>query len=100
EEEEGRLAAAEAHLLGMLHVVAAHAVDAVHREALVAPGDGHRHRRGGTEDVAHDNLSSLWMPSAWCTGRSEKLKRTQPASEDSRAVCQDGTTKWSRGPKA
>src|SRR5205085_5708201 len=93
EEEEGRFAAGEAHLLGVLHVIAADAVDAAHGEALGAADDGHGDLRRGVEDVAHDNLSSEWMPSASCTGRSEKLKRTQPLRDARRAVCHEGTTK-------
>ena len=55
-EEERRLAAGEAHLLGMLGIVAAHAVDAVHGEqAPAGHGDG---RNGGCGDhIGHGSRS-------------------------------------------
>src|SRR5256885_17006467 len=53
EEEEGRLAAGEAHLLGVLFVVAAHAVDAVHGKTLGAAQDGYAGHGGRGENVAH-----------------------------------------------
>src|SRR4029079_17959455 len=56
DEEEGRLAAGEAHLLGVFLVVAAHAVDAVDGEALGLADDGNRGDGGRGENVAHDNL--------------------------------------------
>jgi hypothetical protein len=40
QEEERRLAASEAHLLGVLFVVAAHAINAVDREAIGTPVTG------------------------------------------------------------
>ena len=53
-EEERRLAAGEAHLLRVLDVVAADAVDAVDREGLAArAGDGNDAAGGGCEDMAH-----------------------------------------------
>ena len=53
-EEERRLAAGEAHLLRVLDVVAADAVDAVHREgARRAAGDGNDAAAGAGDDMAH-----------------------------------------------
>ena len=53
-EEERRLAAGEAHLLRVLDVVAADAVDAVDREGLAArAGDGNDAAGGGCDDMAH-----------------------------------------------
>ena len=40
-EEEGRLAPGKTHFLGMVLVIASHAVDAVHRKGLGAARDGH-----------------------------------------------------------
>src|SRR5690606_2578337 len=51
EEEERRLAAGEAHLLGVFLVVAAHAVDAVDGKAGALADDGDGGHRGGFEDV-------------------------------------------------
>src|SRR5256885_16539270 len=53
EEEEGRLAAGEAHLLGVLFVVAAHAVDAVHGKTLGAAQDGYAGHGGRVENPGH-----------------------------------------------
>ncbi len=52
QEEERRLATGEAHLLGVLGVVAADAIDAAHREGPAAH-DGHENGGGRGDDEAH-----------------------------------------------
>ena len=52
--EAGISVAAETHLLGMLLVVASHAVDAMHRKAQGATKHRDRDDRGRIENVAHD----------------------------------------------
>jgi hypothetical protein len=58
QEEEGGLAPGEAHLLGVLFIVAPDAVDAVHRETGAAAKDRDRNRCRRIENEVHDSLSS------------------------------------------
>ena len=93
EEKERWLAARETHFLGVFFVVATYAVNAVDGKALCQSDDGDRNRGRWRENKTHDALSSLCMPSARCTGRSEKLNNTQPSADCRRVVCHDGITK-------
>ena len=56
EEEKGRFAAGEAHLLGMILIVAAHAVNAVDRKTLATAHNGEAGNSRGSEHVAHEVL--------------------------------------------
>src|SRR6266852_759814 len=100
-EEEGRLAVGvAAHLAGVLGVVASHAVDAPDREHGVGAAHGQRGQVPGRDHVAghQATTSSRQSPSAFCTGRSEKLNSTASSLVWCETVLQDGATKTSRGP--
>jgi hypothetical protein len=58
QEKEGGLAPGEAHLLGVLFIVAPDAVDAVHRKTGTAAKDRDRDRCRRIENKVHDSLSS------------------------------------------
>src|SRR6218665_3910198 len=74
-EEERRLAAAEAHFLGMLCIVAAHAVNAVHGKAVVAAHHGQADHGRGRKHIAHVGLSFFGL--AAHRGRRMKGRRVK-----------------------
>ena len=53
EKKERGFTAGKTHFLGVLDVVAAHTVNAVHGELLASPCDRDRHRRSGGKNKAH-----------------------------------------------
>ena len=86
-EKERRLAAGEAHFLGVLFVVAAHAVDAVHREAVARAHNGHAGHGRGRKNIAHVSLSASRWVLVVCNPRGHGVDAPCRAKAVSAALC-------------